>query len=76
MILHDMVEEFVEVFIDDFSVIRESFEIFLYNLDRVLARCKKTNLVLNSEKCHFLVKEGIVLGQGVQMQLGGRQSQD
>ncbi|GJT82224.1 putative nucleotidyltransferase, ribonuclease H [Tanacetum coccineum] len=28
-------------------------------------RCKETNLVLNWEKCHFMVKEGIVLGHKI-----------
>lgn len=28
----------------------------------VLERCVKVNLVLNWEKCHFMVREGIVLG--------------
>ncbi|XP_016173307.1 uncharacterized protein LOC107615789 [Arachis ipaensis] len=32
------------------------------NLARVLERCTNTNLVLNFEKCHFMVKQGIVLG--------------
>ncbi|CAN6562799.1 unnamed protein product [Malus baccata var. baccata] len=32
------------------------------NLSLVLERCKETNLVLNWEKCHFMVKQGIVLG--------------
>ncbi|CAN6544237.1 unnamed protein product [Malus baccata var. baccata] len=32
------------------------------NLSLVLERCIKTNLVLNWEKCHFMVKHGIVLG--------------
>ncbi|XP_048622882.1 uncharacterized protein LOC106394129 [Brassica napus] len=32
---------------------------------RVLQRCEDTNLVLNWEKCHFMVKEGIVLGHKV-----------
>ncbi|XP_048615530.1 uncharacterized protein LOC125588292 [Brassica napus] len=32
---------------------------------RVLRRCEDTNLVLNWEKCHFMVKEGIVLGHKV-----------
>ncbi|GJR24331.1 reverse transcriptase domain-containing protein [Tanacetum coccineum] len=35
------------------------------NLDRMLARCEETNLVLNWEKCHFMVKEGIVLGHKI-----------
>lgn len=61
-IFHDMVEDFVKIFMDDFSILGETFEICLLNLDKVLARCEKTNLVLNQEKCHFLVKEGIVIG--------------
>ena len=28
----------------------------------VLERCVKVNLVLNWEKCHFMVRQGIVLG--------------
>ncbi|GJX29829.1 reverse transcriptase domain-containing protein [Tanacetum coccineum] len=35
------------------------------NLYRMLARCEETNLVLNWEKCHFMVKEGIVLGHKI-----------
>ncbi|GJR84445.1 reverse transcriptase domain-containing protein [Tanacetum coccineum] len=37
----------------------------LSNLDRMLARCEETNLVLNWEKCHFMVKERIVLGHKI-----------
>nr|GEY77578.1 reverse transcriptase domain-containing protein [Tanacetum cinerariifolium] len=33
--------------------------------DKMLQRCKDTNLVLNWEKCHFMVKEGIVLGHKI-----------
>ncbi|GJW23989.1 reverse transcriptase domain-containing protein [Tanacetum coccineum] len=31
----------------------------------MLKRCEDTNLVLNWEKCHFMVKEGIVLGHKI-----------
>ncbi|GKB33145.1 reverse transcriptase domain-containing protein [Tanacetum coccineum] len=31
----------------------------------MLARCEETNLVLNWEKCHFMVKEGIILGHKI-----------
>ncbi|GKA26539.1 reverse transcriptase domain-containing protein [Tanacetum coccineum] len=31
----------------------------------MLLRCEDTNLVLNWEKCHFMVKEGIVLGHKI-----------
>ena len=37
----------------------------LSNLDQVLQRCEQTNLFLNWEKCHFMVKEGIVLGHKI-----------
>ncbi|CAN6687713.1 unnamed protein product [Malus baccata var. baccata] len=57
-----LVEHVVEVFMDDFSVFGDSFDQCLQNLSLVLERCIKTNLVLNWEKCHFMVKQGIVLG--------------
>ena len=47
---------------DDFSVFGSPFEECLYHLTLVLAWCKEKNLVLNWEKCHFMVKQGIVLG--------------
>ncbi|GJT13493.1 reverse transcriptase domain-containing protein [Tanacetum coccineum] len=64
-IFHDMIEESVEVFVDDFSVFVNSFDNCLNNLDKMLQRCKDARLVLNWEKCHFMVKEGIVLGHKV-----------
>ena len=57
----DFCEKIVEVFMDDFSVYGTSIDDCLSNLDRVLQRCEQTNLVLNWEKCHFMVNEGIVL---------------
>ncbi|GJU45318.1 reverse transcriptase domain-containing protein [Tanacetum coccineum] len=60
-IFHNMIEESVEVFMDDFSVFRNSFDTCLNNFDKMLQRCKDAHLVLNWEKCHFMVKEGIVL---------------
>nr|GEZ86495.1 DNA-directed DNA polymerase [Tanacetum cinerariifolium] len=48
-IFHDMVEKTMEVFMDDFST-------------KCYKRCEDTNLSLNWEKSHFMVKEGIVLG--------------
>nr|GEX33750.1 reverse transcriptase domain-containing protein [Tanacetum cinerariifolium] len=60
-IFHDMVEKTMEVFMDDFSVFGNSFENCLYHLDKMLQRCEDTNLSLNWEKSHSMVKEGIVL---------------
>ncbi|GJW96956.1 putative nucleotidyltransferase, ribonuclease H [Tanacetum coccineum] len=64
-IFHDMIEECVKVFMDDFSIFGDSFDKCLNNLDKMLQRCKDAHLVLNWEKCHFMVKEGIVLGHKV-----------
>ena len=64
-IFSDMVEEIVEVFIDDILVFETSFDHCLYNLARMLQRCEEKNLVLNWEKCHFMVRESIVLGHRV-----------
>nr|GEY61784.1 reverse transcriptase domain-containing protein [Tanacetum cinerariifolium] len=61
-IFHDMIEKTMEVFMDDFSVFGDSFSSRLTNLDKMLKRCEETNLVLNWEKCHFMCREGIVLG--------------
>ncbi|XP_055960233.1 uncharacterized protein LOC126678772 [Mercurialis annua] len=61
-IFNDMIEDIMEVFMDDFSVFGDSFDKCLVNLERVLKRCEEANLVLNWEKCHFMVEEGIVLG--------------
>ncbi|GJW21411.1 reverse transcriptase domain-containing protein [Tanacetum coccineum] len=61
-IFHDMIEKTMEVFMDDFSVFRNSFLTCLSNLEKLLKRCEDTNLALNWEKSHFMVKEGIVLG--------------
>jgi len=47
---------------DDFTIYGSSFGACLDTLDRVLNRCIETNLVLNFEKCHFMVEQGIVLG--------------
>nr|GEY17100.1 reverse transcriptase domain-containing protein [Tanacetum cinerariifolium] len=64
-IFHYMVEKTMEVFMDDFSVFRNSFENCLSRLDKMLQRCEDTNLCLNWEKSHFMVKEGIVLGHKI-----------
>ncbi len=54
----------MEVFMDDL-VFGHSFDLCLNNLSLVLQRCQDTNLVLNWEKYHFMVQEGIVLGHKI-----------
>jgi len=64
-IFSDLVEKSIEVFMDDFPVFGSSFDSCLENLNTVLTRCVEINLVLNWEKCHFMVTEGIVLGHKI-----------
>ena len=61
-IFSDMIEHILEIFMDDFSIFGDSYEGCLENLQRVTERCQEKNLVLNWEKCHFMVTQGIVLG--------------
>ena len=61
-IFSDMVGRFLEVFMDDFSIFGSTFEKCLHHLSLVLVRCKEKNLVLNWEKCHFMVRNRIFLG--------------
>ena len=56
-IFSDLIEKGLEVFMDDFSVNGTTFDHCLEN--------PETNLVLNWEKCHFMVSEGIVLGHKI-----------
>ena len=64
-IFSDYVENIIEVFMDDFTVYGNSFDECLTNLTKILKRCIETNLVLNYEKCHFMVDQGIILGHVV-----------
>nr|GEU40685.1 reverse transcriptase domain-containing protein [Tanacetum cinerariifolium] len=64
-IFHDMIKKTMEVSMDDFWVFRNSFRTCLSYLDKMLKWCEDTNLCLNWEKSHFMVKEGIVLGHKI-----------
>nr|GEU93104.1 DNA-directed DNA polymerase [Tanacetum cinerariifolium] len=64
-IFHDMIEQTMEVFMDDFLVFGDSLSTCLTNLEKMLKRCEDTKLALNWEKSHFMVKEGIVLSHKI-----------
>nr|GEU29626.1 reverse transcriptase domain-containing protein [Tanacetum cinerariifolium] len=64
-IFHDMIKKTMEVFMDDFSVFRNSFQTCLSHLEKMLKRCEDTNLCLYWEKSHSMVKEGIILGHKI-----------
>jgi hypothetical protein len=58
-------EKIMDVFMIDFFVYGTSFNNCLYILNKVLQQCEDQYLVLNWEKCHFMVSECIVLGHRV-----------
>ncbi|RVW22910.1 hypothetical protein CK203_107860 [Vitis vinifera] len=64
----DMVECIMEVFMDDITIYGSTFEKCLINLETVLNRCIEKDLVLNWEKYHFMVHQGIVLGHIISKQ--------
>nr|GEW72594.1 hypothetical protein [Tanacetum cinerariifolium] len=64
-IFHDMIENTMEVFMDDFLIFGDSFKTCLSHLEKMLKWCEDTNLCLNWEKSHFMVKEGIVLSHKI-----------
>ncbi|GJY55211.1 reverse transcriptase domain-containing protein [Tanacetum coccineum] len=64
-IFQDMIVESIKVFMDNLSIFRNSFDNCLNNLDKMLQRGKDAHLFLNREKCHFMVKERIMLGHKV-----------
>ncbi|GJX16991.1 reverse transcriptase domain-containing protein [Tanacetum coccineum] len=43
----------------------DSFDSCLSNLEKMLKQCEDTNLILNWEKCHFMCREGVVLGHKI-----------
>ena len=54
-IFSDMVVRIIEVYMDDITVYGESFDECLIHLETILHICIEKNLVLNWEKCHFMV---------------------
>ncbi|XP_052481194.1 uncharacterized protein LOC128035489 [Gossypium raimondii] len=58
-ILSNMEENFLEAFMDNFSMFENDFEDCLRNLKMILHRCEEMNLVLNWEKCHLMAFEEI-----------------
>eukprot|EP00253_Pinus_taeda_P028167 PITA_28167 len=61
----DLIHDCVEVYMDDFTIYGDSFEEALENLEKVLVRCKETNLSLSHEKCFMMFTKGIVLGHHI-----------
>ena len=64
-IFFDMVKDTIEVFMDDFSVVGDSFDDDLAHLASALQRCEECNLVLNWKKMPLYGEKGIVLGHKI-----------
>nr|GEV74462.1 reverse transcriptase domain-containing protein [Tanacetum cinerariifolium] len=64
-IFHDMIKKIMEVFMDNFLIFKNSFQCYLFHLEKMLKRCEDTKLCLNWEKSHFMVKEYIALGHKI-----------
>ncbi|RVW18505.1 Retrovirus-related Pol polyprotein from transposon 17.6 [Vitis vinifera] len=54
-IFSDMVERIMEVVMDDITVYGNVFDECLVNLEVMMNRCIEKDLVLNWEKCHFML---------------------
>jgi len=59
-IFFEFIKNIIKVFMDKFLIYRTTFDVCLQNLVKVHSRCEKVNLILNLEKCHFMV-QGVVL---------------
>ncbi|GJT41197.1 reverse transcriptase domain-containing protein [Tanacetum coccineum] len=62
---NDMIEKRWKLLWILFGFCGSSFSTCLTHLEKMLKRCEDTNLALNWEKSHFMVKEGIVLGHKI-----------
>ena len=64
-IFSNLTHDCVEVYMDDFTVYGYDFQQALDNLEKVLIRCKETNLSLSHEKSRMMLTVGIVLGHHI-----------
>lgn len=60
-----MVDDTMEVFMDDFSIVGYLVESCLEPLGKVLELCIEINLILNWKNSSFMVKENIILEQNI-----------
>lgn len=51
----EYIENIIKVFMDDFTVYRDTVDLYLHNPTLIHERCVETNLILNWEKCYFMV---------------------
>ena len=54
-IFANIIHDYVEVYMDDFTAYGNTFQEDLDNIDKVLIQCQETNLALSHEKCKMLL---------------------
>ena len=64
-IFSNLTNDCVEVYMDEFTVHGKDFQEALTSLEKVLIRCKETNLSLSNENSKMMLTEGIVLGHHI-----------
>jgi len=64
VIFQDFLQDFMEVFIDDFCVYGTSAD-HPKHLEKTFARCRQAGLALQAEKCFLAMTEGILLGHKI-----------
>jgi len=64
-IFAELVHDFVEIYMDDFTPYGCDLLEALSNMGKVLRECIEMNLSLSPEKCEFLMNAGTVLGNSI-----------
>jgi hypothetical protein len=64
-IFYDLTNDCVQIYMDDFTVHGYDFQEDLISLEKVLIRCRETNLSLSNENSKMMLTKGIVLGHHI-----------
>jgi hypothetical protein len=64
-IFANLIHECVEIYMDDFSIYGDSFSKALHNLEKVLIRCRESNVSLIHKKCKIMSPHGIFIGHHI-----------
>ena len=57
----DLLHDCMEIYMDEFTVVGDTFDEYLTNLEKVQKRCRETNIALRNEKWFMIMIEGIIL---------------
>lgn len=61
-IFSNLIHDCMKVYMDNFIVYGDYLEDSLIDIEKVIDRCRETNLALSNEKCFMILTKGIVLG--------------